>query len=232
MTAIAIIPARGGSKRIPGKNIKEFCGRPIISYSIEAATRSGLFEEVMVSTDDDRIAGIAKQCGAQVPFLRTKENSGDFADITDVCFEVLGQYKNIGKHYDAVCCILPTAPFVSAEKIAVAGKMLDSGNFDCVFPVVEYGYPIQRSLKADGDYVKMLWPENFHKRSQDFEKKYHDAGQFYFIKTNALEAEKKIFVKRAGAIFLTGLEAQDIDTETDWKLAEIKYKMLLEAKNA
>jgi N-acylneuraminate cytidylyltransferase len=230
--AIAIIPARGGSKRIPGKNIRDFCGQPIIAYSINAAVQSGLFEEVMVSTDDERIAGIGKECGAQVPFLRSEENSDDSVSITAVCMEVLKRYKNLGKDYDAVCCILPTAPFISAEKIIAARKILDKGGYDAVFPVVEYSYPIQRSLKVEGGFIRMCWPENFPKRSQDLEKTYHDAGQFYFIKTEALLTEKRIFVKRSGAIFLTDLDVQDIDTEADWKLAEIKYKMISGERNA
>ena len=232
MKALAIIPARGGSKRIPGKNMRLFCGRPIIAYSVQAALKSGLFEEVMVSTDDERIADIAKQYGAQVPFLRSPKNSSDLADVTDVCLEVLSQYKALGKSYDALCCILPTAPFVSTANIQCAEEMLKTGNFDCVFPVVEYGYPIQRSLKKQEGFLKLVWPENFYKRSQDLEKTYHDAGQFYFIKTETLMIEKKIFVRRSGAIFLTDLMAQDIDTEEDWKLAELKFGMISEGKNA
>lgn len=227
MSSICIIPARGGSKRIPRKNIKEFCGKPVIAYSIEAAIKSNLFDEVMVSTDDEEIADVAKKYGADVPFLRSKENSNDFAGLTDVILEVVSQYEKSGKKFDNICCILPTAPFVTAEKLNEAMQKLKNEMFDCVFPVVEYSYPIQRSLKIDDDFIKMRWPENFTKRSQDLEPTYHDSGQFYLIKTESLLEEKKLFAKRSCCIVISEMEAQDIDTEKDWKLAEIKYKMML-----
>jgi len=228
--AIVIIPARGGSKRIPRKNIKEFLGKPIIAYSIEAALKSNLFDEVMVSTDDQEIANIAKQYGASVPFLRSKENSNDFAGIADVCIEVVDKYKISGKDFTVVCCILPTASFVSLDKILKAYDLLVTGEYTCVFPVAEYSYPIQRSLKIENNFVKMRWPENYPQRSQDLEKTYHDAGQFYFIKTETLLSEKKLFTEKTGAIILNGREVQDIDNEEDWLLAELKYKILNKSK--
>ena len=230
MNCVAIIPARGGSKRVPRKNIKDFCGKPIIAYSIEVALKSKLFDEIMVSTDDEEIASIARQHGAVVPFTRSKENSNDFAGLTDVCLEVLKQYKNIEKKFDFVCCILPTAPFINIERIIKAKNAIDTGIYNCVFPVVEYSYPIQKSLKMEGGFVKMLWQDNFYKRSQDFEKTYHDAGQFYFIKTKILLTEKKMFTEKSGAIILNNLEVQDIDNETDWKLAELKYKIMTQER--
>jgi len=226
MKNLAIIPARGGSKRIPRKNVKDFLEKPIMAYSIEAALDSKLFDEVMVSTDDKEIAVVAKKYGAKVPFMRSQENSNDYAGLTDVCIEVVKCYEGLGMNFDAICCILPTAPFVSSEKIITAKKMLDDSDYDCVFPVAEYGYPIQRSLKIEDGFVKMRWPDNFYKRSQDLEKTYHDAGQFYFIKTKTLLIEKRMFTKKSGVIILNNLEAQDIDTETDWKLTELKYKIM------
>jgi N-acylneuraminate cytidylyltransferase len=230
MKNLAIIPARGGSKRIPRKNIKDFCGKPIIAYSIEAALNSNLFEEIMVSTDDTEIANAAKKYGAKVPFMRSEENSNDFAGLTDVCIEVVKCYKSLGVNFGTVCCILPTALLMSSKTITTAKEMLDTNDYDCVFPVTEYSYPVQRSLKIEGGFVKMRWPKNFLKRSQDLEKTYHDAGQFYFIKTKTLLTEKRMFTEKSGAIILNNLEVQDIDTETDWKLAELKYRLMNDKK--
>lgn len=230
MKNLAIIPARGGSKRIPRKNVKDFFGKPIIVYSIQAALESKLFDEVMVSTDDQKIAEVGRKYGAKLPFLRSRENSNDYAGLADVCIEVVKCYEGLGMSFDVVCCILPTAPLVHCEKIITAKKMLDSGKYGSVFPVVEYGYPIQRSLKINGGFVKMRWPENCYKKSQDFEKTYHDAGQFYIIKTKKLLTEKCMFTEKSGAIILNNLEAQDIDTKTDWKLAELKYKIITQER--
>lgn len=231
MKTLAIIPARGQSKRIPRKNIKDFMGRPIIAYSIKAALDSKLFDEVMVSTEDTRIARVAKRYGAKIPFMRSEKNSSDHAGLADVCIEVIKRYKDIGMRFDLICCILPTAPFLSGEKIIAAKKMIESGRYNCVFPIVEYSYPIQRSLKIDGRFVKMRWPGSYYKRSQDIEKTYHDAGQFYFIRTKTLLNEKIMFAKKSGAIILNDLEAQDIDTETDWKLAELKYRIITKERH-
>ncbi len=227
MKSLAIIPARGGSKRIPRKNIKDFLGSPIIKYSIDAAVDSGLFDEVMVSTDDNEIANITEKYGAKVPFMRSAKNSDDYTGLSEVCTEVINNYLEQGRKFDYVCCILPTAPFINKENLVKAKNiLLEEEKHDCIFAVTEYSYPIQRSLKIDGDFLLMRWPENFTKRSQDIEKSYHDAGQFYFIETNALLSEKKLFTEKAGAIILKNTEVQDIDTEDDWKLAEIKYKFL------
>jgi pseudaminic acid cytidylyltransferase len=225
MKNLVIIPARGGSKRIPEKNIKSFLGKPIIAYSIEAAIKSRLFDEVMVSTDDYRIAQIAKKHGAKVPFMRSAKNSDDYAGLANVCIEVIKCYRKIGIKFDAVCCILPTAPFVNAEKLIYAKKLLTSKH-SCIFTVTQYSYPIQRSLKIVNGFVQMKWPRNLTKRSQDLEKSYHDAGQFYFIKTKSLLIEKRFFIKKSGALVLDNLEVQDIDTDSDWRLAELKYKII------
>jgi len=226
MSNLAIIPARGGSKRILRKNIKKFLGKPIIAYSIEAALESGIYDEVMVSTDDEEIAEISKKFGASVPFLRSPENANDYAGLSDVCIEVIDKYNQVGRNFATICCILPTAPFVTVEKLVNAKKMLDDSIYDSVFAVAEYSYPIQRSLKIDDGFINMRWPENFPKRSQDLEKTYHDAGQFYFIKTDVFRKERKMFIEKSGAVILSELETQDIDTETDWKLAELKYELL------
>lgn len=228
MSSLCIIPARGGSKRIPHKNIKDFLGKPIIAYSIEAAVESGLFEEIMVSTDDKEIAEISKEYGAAVPFFRGNENAGDFAGITEVLIEVIEQYKFDGKTFDFVCCILPTAPFVSAERLCQAMKMLSSEKYNCIFSVTEFAYSIYRSLKEKNGFFTMNWPENFPKRSQDLPTSYHDAGQFYFLTVKDLFSERKLFTSKSGCIVLNNLEVQDIDTKTDWTLAEMKYKMYLE----
>jgi len=230
MKNLAIIPARGGSKRIPRKNLKDFLGKPIIAYSIEAALCCKLFDEVMVSTDDEEVVEVAKKYGAKLPFMRSQKNSNDFAGLTDVCIEVIESYKYLKNSFDTICCILPTAPLVDSKRIEIAKKMLENSDYDCVFPVVEYSYPVQRALKIENGFVKMHHPENFSKRSQDFEKTYHDAGQFYFIKTKALLTEKKLFPKKSGSIVLNILEAQDIDIEEDWKLAELKHRLMNNGK--
>lgn len=227
---LCVIPARGGSKRIPRKNIKEFMGKPIISYSIGAAVKSGLFEEIMVSTDDEEIAEIGKNFGAVVPFMRSDKNADDFATTVDVLIEVLENYKKIGKYFDSVCCIYPTAPFITEAKLAEAFEKLSKDNLNAVFPVVPFSYPIQRSLRLKKNKVQFFFSEFETSRSQDLEKAYHDAGQFYFIKTLYLLENRSIFSSETGGIRITEMEAQDIDTEIDWKLAEMKYELLQESK--
>ncbi len=225
MKSLCVIPARGGSKRIPGKNIRKFCGKPIIIYSIEAAIGSKLFDEVMVSTDDHQIAEIARVNGASVPFFRSRKNANDYAGLADVLIEVIEQYKRNAIFFDSICCILPTAPFVTPTKLINAEEMFKNGKYNCIFPVVEYNYPIQRSLKIEDEYIKMRWPENLSKRSQDLESTYHDSGQFYFINVETLLIEKKLFTEFSGCLVADKLEVQDIDTVSDWKIAEMKYKL-------
>lgn len=229
MKKIAIIPARGGSKRIPRKNIKDFLGKPIITYSIEVALSSGLFDEVMVSTDDEEITTIAKEAGAAVPFLRSKEASDDHATTFAVIREVLDSYKMQGRTFDYVCCIYPTAPLLSVDSLNDAFNMLASKEYSCVFPVVAYSYPVLRSLNFEGDFIKMVWPENENKRSQDLPTFYHDAGQFYFFKPEPILQQKKLWVKNSGAVILTEECVQDIDNEVDWQLAELKFKLKLDS---
>ncbi|MFD0963009.1 pseudaminic acid cytidylyltransferase [Pseudofulvibacter geojedonensis] len=227
MASLAIIPARGGSKRIPKKNIKDFLGVPIISYSIKSAINSELFDEVMVSTDDEEIKNIAESFDAKVPFLRGNSNSDDFATLADVLQEVLACYKEEGKEFTSVCCILPTAPFVNSEKLIKSFKIYQQEKFDTVFPVLEFSYPIQRALRFEGENIEMVEEKYLNSRSQDLEARYHDSGQFYWINVERFLLEKKMFTANSGAIVISELEAQDIDTITDWKLAEIKYQMML-----
>jgi N-acylneuraminate cytidylyltransferase len=224
---VAIITARGGSKRIPRKNILPFLGRPIISYSIHAALESQLFTEVMVSTDDEEIARIAEIEGAIVPFFRSKENADDFSGTADVIAEVINRYRERGMIFDAGCCIYPTAPFVNPAILKEGYKKLVEGKFDVVFPMVRYSYPIQRSIhKVENGKVAMLWPENYHKRSQDLEPVYHDAGQFYWFRSEYIIAYKKLFGDNVAGLEVEEKSVQDIDTLSDWELAEMKYQLL------
>ena len=226
MRSLCIIPARGGSKRIPRKNIKPFMGKPIMAYSIEAALKSELFDEVMVSTDDEDFAEVARQYGASVPFLRSEATANDYATTVDVLLEVLETYKQQGKVFDSICCLYSTAPFVTSERLKEAYSKL-SDNIDACFTIVEYSYPIQRSLKINEvGQVEMKYPEHLKSRTQDLEKVYHDAGQFYFVKTKTLIDEKTVWCKHTAPLVLSELEVQDLDTLTDWQLAEMKYELL------
>ena len=226
MKNLCIIPARGGSKRIPRKNIKPFLGRPIMAYSIEAALKSGLFDEVMVSTDDEEFAEVARQSGASVPFLRSAVTANDYATTVDVLLEVVDTYRQQGKSFDTVCCLYSTAPFVTPERLIEAYEKL-SDKVDGCFTIVEYSYPIQRSLRInESGLVEMKYPEHLKSRTQDLEKVYHDAGQFYIMKTIVMEQEKTVWCKRTEPIILSELEVQDLDTLTDWHLAEMKYQIL------
>lgn len=223
MKNLCIIPARGGSKRIPRKNIKDFLGKPIIAYSIEAALNSGLFDEVMVSTDDEEIAAIAEQYGASVPFMRSAETANDFATTRDVLNEVLFQYKSMGKIFDAICCIYATAPLITSADLITAHNLLKESFFTCVYPVVEFSYPIWRCLDvAEDGSMKRHWSEYENSRSQDLPKEYHDSGTFYWYRIT----DGKIVEGKLGAIILSEDRVQDIDNEIDWKLAEMKYQLL------
>ena len=225
MRNIAIIPARGGSKRIPRKNIKPFMGKPIIAYSIEAALQSRLFDEVMVSTDDEEIAEIAREYGAKVPFMRSAETSNDYASTADVIFEVLKMYKEQSREFDTICCIYSTAPFVTSGRLVEAYSKLND-EIDSVFTCVPYSYPIQRSLHIVDEKISMVYPEYATYRSQDLEPIYHDAGQFYVAQTISFVQEKTFWGKNTVGLVLSELEVQDLDTLTDWTLAEMKYELL------
>lgn len=225
MSNLAIIPARVGSKRIPLKNIREFLGKPIIAYSIEIALECGLFDEIMVSTDNKEIADISIEYGASVPFLRSKKNSDDFASTADVLVEVIEEYKSRGKDFKTGCCIYATNPLLNKEKLSEAYELLKLSDYDTVFPISEFSYPILRSFHIEGDQVKMNWPEYQRARSQDLNKSYHDAGQFYWFQVSRFLSNRELFTSNSGAIVLSELEVQDIDTELDWKLAEIKAQL-------
>lgn len=228
LNAIAIIPARGGSKRIPGKNIKSFLGKPIIAYSIEAALNSRLFDVVMVSTDDDEIATIARQYGAEVPFMRSAENSDDFATTRSVIEEVLANYtKILNRDFQFSCCIYPTSPLIQTGHLEKGFNLLRQNNFSSVSPIVAFSYPIWRGLTvAENGKGAMIWPEYLNSRSQDLQPVYHDAGQWYWY-TNALY-RNWIWPDNTGFIVLSEEEVQDIDSLTDWKIAEMKFKLLNE----
>ena len=226
MKRIAIITARGGSKRIPHKNIRDFCGRPIIEYSIKAALESGCFTEVLVSTDDERIAKISRKAGAHVPFLRSSETSGDFATTAEVIEEVLKELEKRGETYDTGCCIYPTAPFISSEKLRDAVALLENHHYDTVMPVAEFSFPPLRGMVMEDNKVSYKWPEFSTMRSQDLDKIYHDVGQFYVFDVEKFGECGKLVTENTGAILINELEMQDIDNETDWKLAELKYQLL------
>jgi pseudaminic acid CMP-transferase len=221
---LAIITARGGSKRIPRKNIKKFCEKEILAYSIEAARRSQVFEEVMVSTDDVEIAEVAKKYGAAVPFLRSAGASDDFADTDTVLREVVQEYKKRGVEVEEFCCLYPTAPFVTGEVLCKAYEHFRETGADELVPVVRFSYPPQRGFVLDGVNLLYRWPEYKDKRSQDIEPIYHDAGQFYFMRSSALFRSSESEYKRV-AFILDEMQVQDIDTVEDWELAELKFRM-------
>ena len=223
---VAIITARGGSKRIPRKNIKSFLGKPIIAYSIEAALNAGCFDEVMVSTEDEEIAQIAREYGAKVPFTRSDENAGDFSTTRDVILEVLDAYQTMGQEFDSVCCIYPTAPFITAQRLKESMELRDREGADSVVPVVPFSFPPQRGLVISGSKVDFKWPENALVRSQDLEPFYHDCGQYYCLNVEAFRTQQLLFMKNTCPVILDEMEVQDIDNETDWKLAELKYQLL------
>ncbi len=226
MKKIAIITARGGSKRIPRKNIKEFCGKPILAYSIEAAVTAGIFDEVMVSTEDEEIAEIAKKYGAKVPFYRSKKTAGDFATTNDVILEVLAKYEEIGEHFDLGCCIYPTAPFVTGEKLKAAVEQLLASDADTLIPVVPFSYPPQRAMIVKNERLVFEYPQYLDSRSQDLEPHYHDVGQFYVFQTEALKRNQKLMVGNILPMVISELEVQDIDNRTDWEIAEMKYRLM------
>lgn len=225
MSRLAIIPARGGSKRIPRKNIKYFLGRPIIAYSIQMALNCGLFDEVMVSTDDLEIAAIAKHYGANVPFIRKEHNADDFATTIDVLKEVETEYQQqFGRSFESICCIYPTAPLINKLHLGNGLELLIQNNLDSVFPVVAFSYPIWRGLEIDKGLTSMIWPEHAQSRSQDLKSAYHDAGQWYWYNPDRIE--RSLFTNHTASIILNEYEVQDIDTLSDWKLAELKYNLL------
>lgn len=226
MRRIAVITARGGSKRIPRKNIREFCGKPILAYSVQAALESGIFDTVMVSTEDKEIAETAGRYGAEVPFLRSSRNAGDFATTSEVLSEVLEEYESRGERFDELCCIYPTAPFVTAGRLREAAKLLEENGADSVLTVARFSFPPQRCVIVQDGFLQFKWPEYAQARSQDLEPYYHDAGQFYCLNVESFHEQKVLVMQKTVPLFLPETEIQDIDTEEDWKIAELKYRLL------
>lgn len=231
MAAIAIITARGGSKRIPRKNLRPFLGQPVISYSINAALQSGLFDEVMVSTDDEEIAELSRRCGASVPFMRSAKNSDDFATTKDALIEVLTEYRRLGRDFDVGCCIYPTAPFVTAEKLRMAFDRHQESGAETVLPIVRFSFPIRRAFQRDGEKVSYIWPEFAQRRSQDLSPAYHDAGQFYFFRPALLLDSDELITENTVGIEMPMLEVHDIDEEEDWGIAELKYAQVFRGES-
>ncbi len=230
MKNIAIITARGGSKRIPKKNIKEFCGKPIIAYSIEAALESGVFDEVMVSTDSEEIAEIARRFGAAVPFMRSEKTSNDYATTVDVINEVLDEYKRKGVCFDYFTCIYPTAPFVDGELLRDATRNLKDSGADALIPVVRFSFPPQRAFVIRDGVVRYEFPEHEKTRSQDLEPIYHDCGQFYICSCEALARYNSLITSNTIPYIMPEERVQDIDTMSDWEIAEAKYRVLQSKK--
>jgi N-acylneuraminate cytidylyltransferase len=224
MSFLAIITARGGSKRIPKKNIKDFCGKPIIAYSIGAALESGVFDEVMVSTDSPEIAEIAKKYGAAVPFLRSETTSNDYATTADVIEEVLLRYREMGRSFSSFACIYPTAPFVTGKKLSEAAALLKGA--DAVISVVKYSFPPQRAFVVRDGNVAFQYPQYERTRSQDLEAIYHDCGQFYLCDSEKFLSNRSLILPKTKPYILPEEEVQDIDTFSDWEIAEAKYKVL------
>ncbi len=227
---LCIIPARGGSKRIPRKNIKNFLGKPIIAYSIEAAIESKMFSEIMVSTDDAEIAEVAIRYGASVPFTRSVDNSNDFATTMDVLSEVTESYRKLGRSFDNICCLYATSPFVTAEILINSNQTFVNKEFDSLFPVMKYSFPIKRSLSVNDNKIEFNYPEYSNTRSQDLSDSFHDAGQFYWLKNTIVQSRGNIVTANTGAYEISELQGQDIDNEMDWKLAELKYELLQNTK--
>lgn len=229
MSNLAIITARGGSKRIPKKNIKDFCGKPIIAYSIEAALESNMFNEVMVSTDSEEIALIAKKYGASVPFYRSEETSNDYATTADVIGEVLETYQAIDKKFDLFACIYPTAPFLTGRKLSEAMRQIDDA--DAVISVVRFSFPPQRAFVVREGNVVYQYPLYEKTRSQDLEPIYHDCGQFYICRTEKFFQYHSLVLPKTKPYIIPDREVQDIDTMSDWNIAEAKYSALHKEKN-
>ena len=224
---LAIIPARGGSKRIPRKNIRSFSGKPMIGWSIDAALKSNCFDRVIVSTDDAEIADLSRQYGAEVPFVRPRDLSDDYATTIDVVCHAIEWMTQNDVAPSSVCCIYATAPFLQPASITAGLHLLESSGADFAFSATSYAFPVQRAIRLRPDSrVEMLTPEHFASRSQDLEECYHDAGQFYWGLTRAWRSRTPIFTSSATAVILPRYRVQDIDTIEDWIRAELMFKAL------
>jgi N-acylneuraminate cytidylyltransferase len=223
---VALIPARGGSKRIPRKNIKVFAGKPMLAWSIQAALTSELFDQVIVSTDDDEIANEAKAQGAQVPFIRPSDLSDDYTGSTAVIAHAIRWLQTQGLSPELVCCIYATAPFIRSEDLKRSLEALTETKSDYAFAITSYAFPIQRAIKLNEQgRIEMFQPENFNTRSQDLDEAYHDAGQFYWGRAQAWLTDKPMFSKDSVPIILPRSRVQDIDTLEDWERAEQMFKV-------
>lgn len=223
MSAVAIILARGGSKRIPRKNVRPFMGQPVLQFPIKAALESGCFDEVMVSTDDDEIAAVSIAAGAVTPFRRSEKNSGDHSSTASALLEVIQQYREVGREFDYVCGMYAATPLVTARHVQDGWNLLRSNEkAETVLPVVRFGYPIQRAFCVRDGLLKLVAPEHELTRSQDLPPAYHDVGQWYWMRTAAFERSGKIFSDYCMPLVLSELDVQDIDNEDDWQLAEAK----------
>lgn len=226
MSAVAIILARSGSKRIPGKNLRPFLGQPVIHYPIRAALESGCFDEVMVSTDDEQIAAVARAAGAVTPFKRTAENASDQATTTDALLEVIAQYRAAGREFDFICGMYASAPLISVDHLRAGWEIIcNDPTAQTVMPVIRYGYPVQRAFVVEQGQLQLMMPEFGFTRSQDLPVAYHDAGQWYWMRVADFEKGRKVFADRCLPLELSELEVQDIDNEVDWKLAELKARI-------
>ena len=226
MKSICIIPARGGSKRIPRKNIKEFCGKPIIAYSIQAALGTGIFDEVMVSTDNEEIVEIAKSFGASVPFLRSDDTSNDYATTEDVLKEVLKKYKEMGHRFDYCCCLYATAPFVTSNILTSAFSSVNGSEYNSVVPIVRYSHPVQRAFVVKDNFLEYKNPEYMTARTQDLQVMYHDSGQFYIFNVPIFLETGVVITDRTYGIEIRESQVRDIDSFEDWKIAEVLYKCI------
>jgi pseudaminic acid cytidylyltransferase len=227
---IGVVPARGGSKRIPRKNILPFAGKPIMAWTIETALQSGLFDHVIVSTDDDEVAEVALEYGAEVPFRRPAELADDHTGIIEVVQHAIAWLADNGVDAEYVCCMLATAPFLQAETLSQALQQLSASDASYAFSVTAFSFPVQRALRITPENrVEAIWPENIPRRSQDLEEAYHDAGQFYWGTREAFARGEPIFGSGSIPIRLPRYRVQDIDTPDDWKLAELMFEALREA---
>lgn len=232
MKICAVITARGGSKRIPRKNIKNFLGKPMLAYAVEAALQSGIFDEVMVSTDDEEIAAVARRFGAAVPFMRSARTADDFATTFDVLDEVVQEYKKRGRAFDVICCIYPCVPFLQPSTLRAAYETMRIKSSDAVMPVCAYPVPVEWAFWIQEGVLRPFGDRADHKkRSQDLLPKYFDVGMFYFCKTEKMYQSRSLCPDNTAPYIIDALQCQDIDTEADWNLAETKYKVIHDQKN-
>lgn len=226
MKCLAIILARGGSKRIPRKNVRRFLGRPMLEYAVHSAIKSGCFEEVMLSTDDEEIAEAARNAGASTPFKRSAENARDEAPTGCAVLEVISKYREAGRNFDAICALYASSPLICSEHLRTGYKMLEANPcIATIMPVVRFSHPVQRAFAICDGNLRMTSPEHEFTRSQDLAPRYHDAGQWYWLRTALFLQSRQIFGNPCMPLILSDLEVQDVDTEDDWKLAEIKFRL-------